>query len=337
MRPDRELMERLVAADPTPDAERLSPDEQREAEALLAHLLATPTGPPTDRRPVRRPRVGRRALLVAVGAACAAAAAVAAIELFDSGAPTDARIVEKAVAAVTRADAVYHVLERRQATGRGFPEGGQTFYFESWRTTDGRIHEKEFAASGARRGKLRRETAGRLRPGSTLGPALTYDVRRNTIYPTGVGRPDVGSVPDIDPFSDPGARLKELQRRGQLRVAETTRFDGRRAYRLVADAPSRWHSFTFEGIEYLVDAETYLPLTQSVSARVHQQVYGGADFERTYRLSTRYLIYERLPVNARSRAQLDLDPHPGATCAPGAAKLRGLGPGFVNPCPPEDR
>jgi hypothetical protein len=330
MRPDRELMERLVAADPLPDAERLSPEEQRKAEALLARLLATPIGPPTDRRPVRRPRVGRRAPLVAVGAACAAAAAVAAIELFDSGAPADARIVEKAVAALTREDAVYHVLERRRATGRGLPEGGQTFYFESWRTTDGRIHEKEFAANGARRGKQLRETAGRLRPGSRLGPALTYDVRRNTIYPSGVGRPDVGSVPDIDPFADPVARLKELQRRGQLRVADTTRVGGSRAYRLVADAPSRWRGFSFEDIEYLVDAKTYLPLTQRVSVRI--------DSRPRHRLFTRYLVYERLPLDARSRAQLDLDPHPGATCAPGAAELRrGLGPGFANPCPPEDR
>jgi hypothetical protein len=330
MRTDKELMQRLVAADPLPDAERLSPEEQREAEALLVRLLATPMGAPTDRRAVRRPRVGRRALLVALGAACAAAAAVSAIELFDSGSPADARIVEKAVAAVTREDVVYHVLERRHATGRGFPEGGQTFYFESWRTTDGRIHEKEFAANGARRGKLRRETAGRLRPWSTLGPALTYDVRRNTINPSGVGRPDVGSVPDIDPFSDPVARLKELQRRGQLQVAETTRVGGRRAYRLVADAPSRWHSFTFEGIEYLVDAKTYLPLTQRVSVLI--------DSQPRHRLFTRYLVYERVPLDARSRAQLDLDPHPGATCAPGAAELRrGLGPSFANPCPPEDR
>jgi hypothetical protein len=171
--------------------------------------------------------------------------------------------------------------------------------------------------------------AGRLRPGSTLGPALTYDVRRNTIYPTGVGRPDVDSVPEIDPFSDPGARLEELQRRSQLRVAGTTRVGGRRAYRLVADAPSRWRSFTFEGVEYLVDAETYLPLTQRVSVRV--------DSRPGYSLFIRYLVYERLPLDARSRAQLDLDRHPGAACAPGVAKLQGgLGPGFANLCPPSD-
>jgi hypothetical protein len=62
----------------------------------------------------------------------------------------------------------------------------------------------------------------------------------------------------------------------------------------VADSPTRWHSFTFEGIKYLV--------------------------------------YERLPFDGRSRAQLALDPHPGAKCAPEAGKLRDRALGFPNPC-----
>jgi hypothetical protein len=62
------------------------------------------------------------------------------------------------------------------------------------------------------------------------------------------------------------------------------------------------------------------------------------DSQPRHRLFTRYLVYERVPLDARSRAQLDLDSHPGATCAPGAAELRrGLGPSFANPCPLEDR
>jgi hypothetical protein len=48
---------------------------------------------------------------------------------------------------------------------------------------------------------------------------------------------------------------------------------------------------------------------------------------------TRYVVYARLPLNARSRAKLDLDPHPGARCAPGADKIMGRGTlGFPNPC-----
>lgn len=55
---------------------------------------------------------------------------------------------------------------------------------------------------------------------------------------------------------------------------------------------------------------------------------GGVDF------FTRFLVYERLPLDAESRAQLDLDPHPGAKCSPGAGRLKGrrAAIGFPNPC-----
>jgi hypothetical protein len=124
------------------------------------------------------------------------------------------------------------------------------------------------------------------------------------------------------------ASLRELERTGRLRLAGTMSFRGRRAYRLVADPTTRWRDCLFERIEFLVDAETYLPLAEYVSVRVDG---------RTYRLRTRYLVYERLPLDARSRALLALDPHPRATCAPGAGDLRGNRRlGFPNPCPPSD-
>jgi hypothetical protein len=48
-------------------------------------------------------------------------------------------------------------------------------------------------------------------------------------------------------------------------------------------------------------------------------------------------VYERLPLNERNRAFLDLDPHPGAKCSQFAGELRGdKGVGFGNPCPPPD-
>jgi hypothetical protein len=319
MRRGKDPLGRLAAADPLPDAEQLTAEEQREADALLADLLATPVEA-GERRPVRR----RLRWALVAAAACAAAIVVAAVNVLDSD-TTGPTIVERAVAAVSREDAVYHVLERRRGTGSGFPKGGQTIYSEYWRTTDGRMHGKAFAANGARRGRLLEEFAGKLRPGRTLGPALRYDPREDAVHPTGIGRPaGIDEVPDIDPFADPAARLRELQRRGQLRVADAIRFEGRRAYRLVADSPTRWHSFTFDGVEYLVDAKTYFPLTQRVSVRV--------DSERTYKLVTRYLVYERLPFDGRSRAQLALDPHPGAKCAPGAGKLEDRALGFPNPC-----
>ena len=49
MRGHDELMERLAAADPVRDREPLTPEAQREADAMLARLLATPV----DRRPSR--------------------------------------------------------------------------------------------------------------------------------------------------------------------------------------------------------------------------------------------------------------------------------------------
>jgi hypothetical protein len=321
MRPDQDLMERLVAADPARDAERLTPEEQREAEALLARLLATPRGSGAQARDARR-RVSRRAL-GAVGAACAAAVAFAAIDLLDSDAP-GAGIVEKAVAAVTRDDAVYHVVARQTASGATGP--AWTLQSESWHTSDGRMHRKLFAVRGERRGRLLDEFAGRRLPGRDGGPALRYDPRENTIMEMGFGRaPDADAVPDIDQFGDPGAQLRAFQEQGRLRLAGTTRVGGRRAYRLVSDSTTRWRGFAFERVEYLVDSETYFPLSQRVSARV--------DAEPTYRLFTRYLVYERLPLDARSRAQLDLDPHPGARCSPFAGELRGdRGVGFPNPC-----
>jgi hypothetical protein len=51
-----DLMERLTAADPLPHAERLSPEEQREADVLLTRLLDTPV----SEEPVRGARVGVR-------------------------------------------------------------------------------------------------------------------------------------------------------------------------------------------------------------------------------------------------------------------------------------
>ena len=78
-------------------------------------------------------------------------------------------------------------------------------------------------------------------------------------------------------------------------------------------------------MEFLVDTETYLPMAERRWLRMR----AGAEV----RSSTRYLVYERLPLNPRSRAQLDLDPHPGASCAPHTGDVRGRrSPGFPNPC-----
>ena len=73
--------------------------------------------------------------------------------------------------------------------------------------------------------------------------------------------------------------------------------------------------------EYVVDTKTYLPLEKRETYRHRGEVFGSV---------SEFLVYERLPLDARSRTQLDLDPHPGASCADGTRDVRGLG--FVNPC-----
>jgi hypothetical protein len=80
-----------------------------------------------------------------------------------------------------------------------------------------------------------------------------------------------------------------------------------------------------ESVEFLVDSETYLPLAERRSVRPRS----GAEIE----FRNRYLVYERLPLNARTREQLDLDPHPGARCSPHTGDVKGRrAPGFPNPC-----
>jgi hypothetical protein len=77
-------------------------------------------------------------------------------------------------------------------------------------------------------------------------------------------------------------------------------------------------------IEFAVDAESYLPLSQRVSME------GGG---MTVDVLTRYRIYERLALDDESARLLALDPHPDAKCSEFAHELtedRDLG--FPNPC-----
>jgi hypothetical protein len=79
-------------------------------------------------------------------------------------------------------------------------------------------------------------------------------------------------------------------------------------------------------VEFLVDSETYLPLAERQSVRFGSG--SGINF------STRFLVYERLPLNPRTREQLDLDSHPRAKCSPSFDRKRAPEPvGFPNPCP----
>lgn len=309
MRGHDELMERLAAADPARDREPLTTEEQREADAMLARLLATPATEP--QRP--RSRVPRRTLAVA-GALCVALAAFAAINLLGSKAPGGS-VVDRAVAAVSRGG-IYQVVEQMTLRGPGVP---QEIDSESWYTHDGRLHRKSVTTLNGQR--IEEDIAGRRRAGQTSGPTLTWDRHSNTIGATGFS--DGGGLPFLSPFTDPSAQLLALEKKGQLRSAGTTMVDGKRAYRLVSgQVPVGKDRME---VEIDVDAKTYLPLAQ----RLTLKLAAG----QTFVARTRYRVYERVALNGRTEPRLALDAHPGAKCDPGAHELtekRDLG--FPNPC-----
>jgi hypothetical protein len=313
-------MERLTAADPLPGAADLSPEERSEADALLTQLLTAPA-----ERDVRRPRTRRRAL-VAAGALCSVVAAFVAGNVLESDSPGRG-VIDRAVAAVSQGGSVYHVLERSHSRPVGLRDARpMTFYFESWHTTGGRLHRKTFAVDGPRRGKLIEDMAGRRRPGRRGGPVLFWDARSNTINAGGFAVGRGRGAPRLDPYADPGTQLRALEQQGGLRVAGTTRVGDRTAYRLVSGTVPGMTKHETESVEFLVDSETYLPLAQRRAIR-HPPSGRGFD------LSTRYLVYERLPLNSRTRKELDLDPHPGAKCSPMFEGRRKPVPvGFPNPC-----
>lgn len=317
----QELMERLAAADPVRDGEELTPEDQHEADALLARLLATPVEPvPESRRP--RSWLRRRAPVVAAGV-CAAVAALVAIDLLDRGTPGPS-VVDRAVAAVTREGVVYHVVElatARESRSEAAGDAPRQALFESWYTSDGRLHRKAFTVRDGQKGRLAEDFAGRRLPGRAAGSALRWDMSSNTIAESGFARGG-DDVPYLDSFRAPGAQLRALEEQGRLRVAGTTSVDGQRAYRLVSDRITAGKVET--KIEFAVDAESYLPLSQRVSME------GGG---MTVDVLTRYRIYERLALDDETARLLALDPHPDAKCSEFAHELTEDGDlGFPNPC-----
>ena len=311
--------ERLAAADPVGAAGRLTPDEQREADALLERIVATP--PEAQERAPRSAARLRRVALAAAGVAVAGMAAVVALDLLDSGEPSGTGVVDRAVAAVSEPASVYHVLQRRRGTGSVPGATIPPHLVETWHSSEGARHEKVFAIRDGRRGRLLEEVAGRRLPGRQGGPLLRYDPRRDTFYAGGFRRgPGQEEVPALDPGADPGTTLTELHERGKLRLEGERTVGDEPAYRLVSGPVPGFRGDVVR-VEFLVDRDTYLPLLQRVSI---EQPSG-----ETLGYVTRYLVYERLPLDDSGRATLAMDPHPGAKCGLGADELS---LGFANPC-----
>jgi hypothetical protein len=289
-----DLIQQMRDADPLPDAERLTPEEQREADTLLARLTAEPVAPRA------RPRVRRWAL--AAGVAFTLGLVLAGVSLIDEndGGPG---VAERAVAAVTDKTAIYHTVSIAHAT---VPDAEvpspRPAWFEAWDAPDGSRHQKLFSVDHGRRGKLRGEEAGKLHPkgrGRFGGPLRIYDPRDNTIRHLRFGRSPSHGAPVFNPGADPGRSLRSLQAQGRLRLAGTTRVGGHDAYRLVSGPVRGFIKGRVESYVYLVDSETYYPLLVRYRAG-------------SLSIVTRYLVYERLPFDAAHRKLLKLDPHPGA-------------------------
>jgi hypothetical protein len=283
-------MERLTAADPLPEAERLTDAERAEADALLARIVAE--------EPKRASRPRRRWVPAVVATAAAIALALIVIDVVDQGAPGPS-VVDRAVAAVSVENSIYHTVAV-------LTYGHQHGYREGWfgpRVT----RQKLYAFRDGRRGKLLLEEVIRprlTRAGRHRHVGIVFDAEHNLIQriPMGGGGGE-SDFPEIDPSRDPAAGLRELQREGRLRLVGSEEFEGRKVYRLVGDVAHQ-RGIRVNRLVYLVDAETYHPvLLEWVFAQ-----HGPA----RVRFTARFTTYERLPATAENHKLLKMDPHPGA-------------------------
>jgi hypothetical protein len=293
-----ELMERLTAADPLPEKERLTDVEQAEADALLARILAS------ERERAARRHARRWVLAVAVSA-CALALAVTLVDALDEGAPGPG-VVDRAVAAVSEPNSIYHTIEVLRFNAID-GQRAQSGYTEAWYGPNHRTHRKGYDFRHGHRGRLRFEEVSRLWPkpnGRFGGRGAAYDPERNRIVHLRVGRMSNDRIPFFDPNGDPAAGMRQLEREGRLRLVGSERFDGKRVYRLTS-GPFKLGGLRHR-IEYLVDARTYYPVFMRWVGLSAGQVLA----------ETRYLTYERLPFDAEHRELLRMDPHPGAKVIP---------------------
>jgi hypothetical protein len=313
-----ELMERVTRANPVPSGEATTPDERREAEALLERLVAQPLTRP--RRP-RRTRPRLRPRLLALGGALLAvvgAAALAAVDLIDSRHGRNG-ILDRAVAAVSQEDAIYAVTERLNLATRQLKAGAGT-------RRETRYRRYWLWPGGDRSRFLDYREGPDDRPGRLAGESVSdgdrlvfwiADTNSINVFDLsgdqGTGQPSLpdGGYPGFDPFSDPSGQLRRHVEDGALRVAGRTTVRGRSAYRLVSGRLSRPSpGVVWERVAYLVDARTFLPLATRWSGVFDSGSTGRARERADLRLD--YLRYERLPVTDATKALLRMRPHPGA-------------------------
>jgi hypothetical protein len=108
-----------------------------------------------------------------------------------------------------------------------------------------------------------------------------------------------GALPRLT-VVDPIAKFNSLYRRQRISQRGTTTFDGRRVSRLVANQAG-------QQLVFLVTPKTAEPVAMTL--RPLANIVPGAPFTGTV---VRFLYHRHLPLDASSRAQLEMRPHPGA-------------------------
>jgi hypothetical protein len=307
-----ELMERLARANPAPPGDALTPEEQREADALLERILAEPDAATPVRR--TRPPLLRRLVPAAAVLAVVALAVLVVADLLSSE-ERDGGIVERAAAAVSQEDVIYAITERHTISSRALEPGARLFPEERgfvrlylWRSGErSRFLDYGLRADGGP-GRLRAEMVVDDEATRLFDPVSnTIDVLMRGGQSVPVAPTEDDGYPGFSPSSDPGAQVRAHVEQGRLQVAGKTTVRGRTAYRLT----SRPRSVPKQGIEremvtYLVDARTFLPF------EVRQRTVSTIDGRQLMKARIEYLRYDPLPITEENRQLLEMAPHPGA-------------------------
>ncbi|MDA0159455.1 hypothetical protein OM076_04195 [Solirubrobacter ginsenosidimutans] len=314
-----DLMDRLRAADPVPDPvtappiEWLVPRLQATTETAPRDLAAearpgapresAPADPAAPRDPAPaggatscppgRPRLRRRLrVLVPVFAAALAAAVVV---LLGRGSSPD--VVAEARAALGAPGEIVHTIVRTQQFDENGKAIGQS-NVEQWAALDPLRTRTRMTITPAEDGTPRMTESDYA--DGVFRSAWSWDdyLREHKLSPeelAGYVAANTGSESALDAGADPVAGVRALLAGGKLAPAGETEVNGRRVLLLRGDRPRR---VLPDGrgvqlavrVEYLVDAETYVPV--QVTYRIKPSLgAGGAQTTRTT-----FETYERLPL-----------------------------------------
>jgi hypothetical protein len=313
------------------------PDEEREARrrALVAELAASPQAA-SERG---TPRVSRRAFvrggLAVTGAAAAGFVGFGVVPAL-RGSSVDILASARAAASAPVGGILHLVVRYEHGPGIFV----SPLYGDEWRP--GKGHE----VVGRRTGRSERwvaEAPARERivdyvdlEGSTAigrqessrGPrderlhdswenfvtVQPLDIRHQAVWERARRRSRRRLSGGLDQSGDPFATVRQLLHAGRLRVAGTTELDGRPVARLVGRAPAYVDAGGTTSppvdYEYLVDAETYVPVrissTQVLPARPHDEEPAA---RRERRLVERWVFerFERLPLTPENERLLTID------------------------------